>query len=230
MELTQIVPWGRNMSEYLAMFALNPQSLRGRIVGVGDGPASFNAECFHAGLDVTSVDPLYQFSADEIAGRIEAAYPEVLAQVTRHKDDFNWDHIASPEALAEIRMQAMQIFLQDFAHNQDQRYINAALPQLPFADKQFDLALCSHLLFLYSDRFDMAFHIKACHELCRIAAEVRIYPLVTLDNSPSPYVDAVIESLRFVGLEARIHPVDYQFQRGAGDMLLIQKSQPDTAA
>ena len=46
----------------------------------------------------------------------------------------------------------------------------------PLADDSFDLALCSHLLFLYTDHLDAAFHIAAVQELLRVAGEVRIFP------------------------------------------------------
>ena len=38
-----IVPWGRSFDEYLDMFNLSENDLVRNIVGVGDGPASFNA-------------------------------------------------------------------------------------------------------------------------------------------------------------------------------------------
>ena len=42
------------------------------------------------------------------------------------------------------------------------------------------MALCSHLLFLYSDHLDAAFHRAAIRDLCRVAGEVRIFPLLAL--------------------------------------------------
>jgi len=46
-------------------------------------------------------------------------------------------------------MAAMQEFLADYrAGGREGRYMAATLPHLPFADGAFDLALCSHLLFL----------------------------------------------------------------------------------
>ncbi len=49
MKLENVVPWGRSLAEYQAMFALSEEELQKRILGCGDGPASFNAEmtsCF----------------------------------------------------------------------------------------------------------------------------------------------------------------------------------------
>ena len=224
MELEHVVPWGRSMDEYIAMFSLSEQDLHSRIVSVADGPASFNAEMAALARPVISVDPLYRFSAAQIAQHINTAYPEVMQQVEKHQQDFIWDRIANPSMLAQLRMQAMETFLADFQQDEAHwRYLDASLPDLPLSDKQFDLALCSHFLFLYSDKNDLQFHIKSCQTLCRIAREVRIYPLITLDNSPSPYLKPVMESLRFLGLEASRQHVSYQFQRGATEMLVIRR-------
>jgi hypothetical protein len=43
MKLEKVVPFGRSLDEYLKMFALSASDLQQRILGVGDGPASFNA-------------------------------------------------------------------------------------------------------------------------------------------------------------------------------------------
>lgn len=53
--LDQVVPWGRSYEEYLAMFALTEADLHKRILGCGDGPASFNAELTKRGGKVISV-------------------------------------------------------------------------------------------------------------------------------------------------------------------------------
>jgi uncharacterized protein YqgV (UPF0045/DUF77 family) len=57
--------------------------------------------------------------------------------------------------------------------------------------------------------------------LCRVAKEVRIYPLVTLKNEISVYVDTVIAELKSQGLEATLQAVDYRFQSNAEQMLVI---------
>ena len=48
------------------MFDLTNVDLETQILGCGDGPASFNAEMKALGHTVVSVDPIYQFSADQI--------------------------------------------------------------------------------------------------------------------------------------------------------------------
>ena len=61
-----IIPWGRSFDEYLDMFNLSEENLTRDLVGVGDGPASFNVRMFQRGTPITSVDPIYQFSETEL--------------------------------------------------------------------------------------------------------------------------------------------------------------------
>jgi hypothetical protein len=224
--LDQVVPWGRSFVEYQQLFALTAADLERRILGCGDGPAAFNAEATHRGSRVVSCDPLYAFSRTEIESRISATCDTVLEQTRRHADQFVWGHgIASIDELGEVRMRAMRIFLADYdAGKEAGRYVDASLPSLPFADGAFDLALCSHLLFLYSKQFDEVFHRASIRELSRVAAEVRIFPLLALDGSRSPFVDACLADARASGLEATIERVEYEFQRGGNEMLRLRRS------
>jgi hypothetical protein len=41
MKLENVVPWGRSLTEYQAMFALSEEDLQKRILRCGDGPREF---------------------------------------------------------------------------------------------------------------------------------------------------------------------------------------------
>jgi len=220
--LEQVVPWGRSFDEYAAMFALSADDLKRRILGCGDGPAAFNATLTRRGGRVRSVDPLYRFGVDAIAARIEQTFDQVMDQTRRHREHFVWTTIASVDELGRQRMAAMADFLADYPAGSAQgRYIQGQLPNLPFDDGAFDLALCSHLLFLYSAQLDAAFHLAAVRELCRVAGEVRIFPLLALDATPSPRVQCVAATLAAEGFMVRTVPVPYEFQRGGDRMMTI---------
>ena len=180
-EYTDVVPWGRSFEEYLDMFLLSEEDLTRKIVGVGDGPASFNARMHQRGIEIISADPVYQFSEEQIRERIQKTYDTVISQTRENQNKFVWTRIPSVEALSRIRMEAMEEFCRDFELGKKQgRYLNAALPTLPFPDRSFDLVLSSHLLFFYSANKDLDFHIQSASELLRIGAEVRIFPIVDL--------------------------------------------------
>lgn len=44
MQLDAVVPLGRSRNKYIKMFNLSAADLNRSILGVGDGPANFNAE------------------------------------------------------------------------------------------------------------------------------------------------------------------------------------------
>ena len=50
--LDHVVPWGRSFASDRRMFALTDDDLARKIVGCGDGPASFNAEATRLGSAV----------------------------------------------------------------------------------------------------------------------------------------------------------------------------------
>ena len=221
--LSEVVPWGRSYDEYVRMFALTQPDLAGRILGCGDGPASFNAEATRAGVRVVSCDPIYRFSRSELRTRIDETAEEVLAQTRRNAAEFVWTSITSVEELGTLRMSAMAAFLDDLEQGRaGGRYVEAALPGLPFGDGSFDLALCSHFLFLYTTQLGELFHQRSILELTRVAREVRIFPLLALGGAPSPLVEPNVAALRARGREVSIETVPYEFQRGGNQMLRIR--------
>jgi len=227
--LDKVVPWGRSFDEYQRMFALTGSDLGLKILGCGDGPASFNAEATRRGSAVVSCDPIYRYDVDQLRERIAATYDEILAQTRRNLTEFVWDVIRSVEELGQVRMAAMNDFLNDYQVGLMQgRYVDAELPSLPFNDEAFDLALSSHFLFLYTTQLGDAFHQLAVREMCRVAREVRIFPLLALGAVPSPFVEGVSAQLGRAGFNVSIETVPYEFQRGGNRMMRIRRTMAST--
>jgi hypothetical protein len=206
------------------MFSLTQRDLSRKLIGCADGPASFNAEATRAGSRVVSCDPLYAFSAENIRARIDETCGQILSETRRNASRFVWNDIKSIEDLERTRLAAMASFLNDFSGpNRFGRYVSASLPTLPFCDRGFDIALCSHYLFLYSDHLSQEFHVQAIGEMCRVASEARVFPLLSLGGTPSAYVDPVCAELKARGLSTSIEPVPYEFQRGGNQMLRVRQ-------
>lgn len=222
-KLENVVPWGRSMQEYVRMFDLTPDELKLSILDCAGGPASFNVELTHLGYKVISCDPIYQFTTDEIHQRIQDTYQTIINGVRATKDNFVWQDIHSPEQLGEIRMAAMRQFLDDFPLGiSEGRYVTDELPVLSFNTSQFDLALCSHLLFTYSDQLGVEFHLNSILEICRVAKEVRVFPLlVNFSGETSPLLQPVMDELQKRGYKVEIKQVPYEFQKGGNKMLCI---------
>lgn len=224
MKLENVVPFGRSLDEYRKMFALSPRELGFNILGVADGPASFNAELSVLGGRVISIDPIYAFQAPQIKTRFDNVLDKIIDQVEATPDDWVWSYHGSPEGLRANRIRVTDTFVKDFTmrHNSG-CYITGELPLLPFADRQFDLALCSHFLFLYSEHFSLEFHWASMLEMLRIAKEVRIFPLLTLMLEKSPYLATILERLPREGYSVAIHRAEYQLQRGGNEMLAVSR-------
>jgi hypothetical protein len=220
--LDKVLPWGRSYDEYVAMFALCDADLRKRIVGCGDGPARFNAGMHRRGLDAISIDPLYRFGADEIRARISEAYDQILEQTRRNQREFVWTTFRSVDELARARLNAMEEFLADYPIGRKQgRYVPGELLRLPLPDGTYDIAVCSHLLFVYSEQLDMGFHLSSILDMCRIAAEVRVFPLVELSAPESRHLEGLVRELSDRGFGVRINRVEYEFRKGGNTMLRV---------
>ncbi len=224
MKLNEVVPWGRTLEEYKTMFSLSETDLSRKILGCGDGPASFNAEMTALGHSVVSIDPVYQFSAEQIEQRVRATYDQVISQVKQNSHNYIWKSFQDADELGKARLNAMEKFLSDYeAGKASERYLDQSLPSLEFSGNQFELCLCSHLLFLYSEQLSLEFHIGSIHELLRIAPEIRIFPLLKLDCEVSPYLELVMEDLSDKGYNTQVQTVAYEFQKGGNKMLKISR-------
>ncbi|MEO1145943.1 MAG: SAM-dependent methyltransferase [Cyanobacteria bacterium J06638_22] len=222
LQLKEIVPWGRSLAEYIQMFDLSPADRQRRILDCAGGPASFNAEMTAQGNSVQSCDPIYQFSAEQIAQRVNETRPLILEKVREYQNNYVWTVFLDPETLGDRRFTAMRQFIEDFPQGQaDGRYHVAQLPSLPYADQQFDLALCGHLLFSYSDKLSLEMHQRSIQELCRVAREVRIFPVLTLNGDRSPWLTPIIRERQNAGYSADLVTVAYEFQKGGNQMLRL---------
>lgn len=224
--LDHVVPFGRTLMEYECIFDLSRVSLSTPILGVADGPASFNAEWTAQGGQVVSLDPIYELAGAVIEQRFRAVVDGIIHQVEATPDDWVWEIHSSPAGLRQQRELALHRFLADYDEGQRTgRYRTGSLPHLPFADRQFDLALCSHFLFLYSAFFDLDFHLQSLTAMLRVAREVQVFPLLTLARHPSPYLEAVLDYFRArPGLTVCLERTAYELQKGGHTRLRLIQS------
>ena len=225
MKLESVVPFGRSLDEYRRMFALSDDDLERMILSVADGPASFNTEMTALGRRVISVDPLYAFSGGDIEKQFAAVVDNIIAQVKATPDDWEWSYHRSPEHLRGNRVNVLGNFISDYDSGKTEgRYRIGELPTLEFEDFQFDLALCSHFLFLYSDQYSYEFHQASVYEMLRVAREVRIFPLLSLMLERSRHLQPLVDDLISQGYSVAVRRIGYELQRGANEMLQITRS------
>lgn len=171
----------RSFAEYEAMFLLTESDLRGRLLDCPGGASSFTAHVRGLGALVTAVDPVYAMPVPALQELVKGESERGSAHTAAGIDRYRWDFYGDIDGHRRIREDAVAAFARDIEECPD-HYVAASLPELPFEDGRFDLALSSHFLFTYADRLDEDFHYGALIELHRICrGEVRVFPL--LDQS-----------------------------------------------
>ncbi|WP_413377656.1 SAM-dependent methyltransferase [Alkalihalobacillus sp. 1P02AB] len=224
LDLERIVFIGRSYEEYIKMFALSEEALIGkRILDCPAGACSFAAVAAKKGLNVTAIDQAYRFSPEQIRRKGVLDIEHVIDNMHMTKTKYQWEFFENIPHLKEHRLTALQTFLADYTQCND-NYITATIPNLPFADGEYDLLLSAHFLFMYGDRLDVTFHLEAINEMIRVTnKEVRIFPLVDLYGKRYEHLDIVISHIRGLGCDVVMEEVEYEFQRGANTMLRILK-------
>jgi hypothetical protein len=191
---------------------------------VPGGACSFTAHAAKAGAHTYAADILYKHSKQTLKELGEAGIEKIYKN-TAWMSEHNMSFYGDLAGHRRTRQSALDDFLADF---ESPRYAYAKFPHLRFAADSFDLCLSGHFLFTYDDRFDYEFHLSSIISMIETSREVRIFPLVDMNNSRrdkernfSPFVYRLLDELPTFGLKAQIIPVDFEFQRGAGFMMKI---------
>jgi SAM-dependent methyltransferase len=208
----------RSATEYRAMFGLAAPDGAASILDCCAGGSSFAAE---TGGRVVAMDPAYALPHADLAVQVRASLGDTNQIIDANSGHFDWTWYGDPARRTRLRVAAARSFLADLRARPG-RYLAGALPRLPLAPASFDLVLCSHLLFTWSDRLDADWHRRALAELVRVAREVRVFPLVVQGTgAPVPFLPQLRAGLAAAGHRSRVATVPYRFQRGADQMLII---------
>lgn len=226
MEINPLGSWSHSLSDYCQMFDLTPDDLALTILDCAAGLSSFNSEMNVAKKQVVSCDPLYGLSPEQLTHQVKQLQENLLARVNSHTQQFDWGVIANSSVLRQRQQANAGQFLLDFPRGQAEgRYVEAKLPQLPFADYQFDLALCVHILFDGAARPSLDFIFNSLVELCRVAREVRVFPLLNAEGGIAPQLGEVIARLQMLDYGVEIRQVHYNFLKQGKAMLRIWPNQ-----
>lgn len=215
----------RSYGEYRAMFGLTADDLAGGVLDVCAGGSSFIAECSARRVPAWAVDPVYAWSRSRLADAVRSSVKDGHRIIAQHPDRFVWTYYGDLARHRRIRQSAADRFLAD-REARPSRYVAGRLPQLPLRDGSARLVLCSHLLFTWSEQLDAAWHLAALRELARVtAAQVRVFPLVVAGTGARvPFLDDVVRELRSDGVGVAVRKVPYEFQAGADEMLVLDRS------
>lgn len=226
-ELSSIYFFGRPYAELLKCFGLEESELIGRsVLECPSGPSSFVAEANRVGVKAVGVDPIFYRSPAAVRTLAMADFRLMFERVRMAPPGkFVQRTYRSIDEAESVRLAGLERFLADYGTGKALgRYQEGALPALGFADRSFDTVLCGHLLFIYSESLDVAFHRAAIRELCRVAREeVRIHPVVDSGSERYPYLGEILELANQSGFEARIQDVDHEFFKGTSRTLVLRR-------
>lgn len=213
--------WSHSLKDYLLMFDLKDTDLQQPLLDVAAGASSFNAELTHHGYHVISVDPLYQTTPDAISTAVDVMQNQFEQRVLAYVDKFHWTRGNGPEDLLANQRDIAQSFIHDYAQGLLQgRYIDGALPQLPFSDYQFTMSLCANFIF-DGPYQDQAFQLAAIKALTRVARETRIYPLLNAEGEICSHLGQLLLTLQAENYGVEVREVVFHVQKNGNAMLRV---------
>jgi ubiquinone/menaquinone biosynthesis C-methylase UbiE len=214
---------GRGWLEYMKMFNLEEASLANlKILDCAAGASSFTAHLANQGFDIRAVDILYDLKPDELENKCNQHLKMLVKSLSELKNHFVWNFFRNLSELQKHRQNACREFITDYYQHRE-RYISADLTSLPFPNNEFNLVLCSHLLFIYDHRLDYEFHYNSIKEMLRVCkGDLRIYPLVKHHANKSTYVKQIQKDMADE-VEIELVEVNYQFRKGGNEMMVLKK-------
>jgi hypothetical protein len=222
--LGDIIVSSRPYDEYVAMFGLTDGDiLAGPLLDCPGGAGPFAAAVRARGGSAVSADPAYALPPEALVARARAGLDHGIRYLRENPASYVWTFFSSVPDLRRRRAAALEEFARDFG-GADERYVAASLPRLPFGGGDFRLALSGYFLFAYPDHLDEDAHEAALRELLRVAREeVRVFPLIDTAYIRHPAIDGLRRRLAAQGVESEVRRVDYEFQRGGNEVLILRK-------
>lgn len=213
--------WGHSSAQYQQMFDFTAPDLNKKLLECASGFASFNAEMHREGKHIISCDPAYSLSRPNLENHFQIGLNNLRQYLEQNQQKIAWQQGQSVADVIKNNQNVLNKFMEDFSQGkQEGRYVAAALPHLPFDDNQFQLAICAYFLF-YATASSEAFILAAIKEMCRVAGEVRIYPILNEKGEMPIQLPPVLLQLEQANYGIEIKQVNYEFQKGSNALLRI---------
>ena len=225
LHLERVVFYGRSLAEYELFFNLDLPGLKGKsVLDCPSGAASFAAEAAQLGINVTAIDPMFENPVEKLRGIGAADIDHVMDEVEKVQHAYLSRYYQSMEQMRAARLRTLDLFCADFVRRRTS-YVPALLPNLPFADGQFDLVLSGHFLFIYDNRLDYPFHLAATQELVRVSSnEVRLFPPAGMNRKPYPQLDQLRRDLEKDGITSELIRSNFEFVQGWNQILVLRST------
>ena len=217
--------WGLSYENIMQMSDLN--DIDGiKILDCMGAPSSFNSIGNAKGGNIISCHDVYGSSKEQLQHKMTDKLGQTIRSIEEHPERFVSSEVEGPKEYEKFLIKNMQTFFTDYKDNPEQEsYSTDALPNLGFTNCHFDIAICRHFLFARDHVFNLDFHLQCVNEMCRVAKEVRIFPLLNSLGKQSELLPQLIEKLQNEQYDLEIRNVGYEFQRGGNAMLRVWHQQ-----
>jgi len=213
--------WVYCMADYCQMFDLSDADLERSLLDYPAGISSFNAEMFVKGHRVHSGDVVYELSPEAVAVYAKKLFQINEAHLRQHYEILREHDEQTLEGILSDWQKSKALFLEDYEKGkEEERYQFMKLPHLPFADYTFDMALCSGHLF-HSAATPATQRETLVEELCRVAKEVRIFPLLDEKGNITDALGHVMLAFQNRNYGIKVCEVSYHQMKGGNAMLKI---------
>ncbi|EHL31657.1 hypothetical protein [Legionella drancourtii] len=220
--MRKLVLWGHSVDEYREMFDLSQKDMNSRILEYGCGPSAVNAQQVHEAHEAVSCDPLFVLDKDTLFSKAVMIFAQMADEVRQEQDQFDFSNVGGLDKLIEQRQQGMKQFFADYEQGKAEgRYYGVEDYHLPYPDFSFDFALSAHYLFADLEEQTVEFHLNVIRELARVAAEVRIFPLIDRKGNTSELLGPVLLQLQKENYGVEVREVDYHLHKAENAMLRI---------
>ena len=215
------INWVYGFDDYVQIYDLTKEDLSKNILEFPGVVGSFNAKATISGGRVTSAGRIYQLSEDEMASYADDVLQKNIADLRAHHERLQIDTEQSLGQVIEAWTKTKETFLDDYRTGKPAgRYLPVDLPDLPFTSQQFDLVLCSHLLFQRPLPAGVS-GVGLLETLCGIAEEVRLYPLLDNQGKITDDLGPLMLDLQQKNYGVEVREVAYTLQKGGNAMLRI---------
>lgn len=224
--MRRIALWGQHLDEYQDMFALTDDDLRKSFLEYNSGVSAFNVEVRSKALSCVSCDPWYVLDKNSLREKIELNFNTRIRELQNNLDSLDVSRYGSFEQLVNYRRKGIESFFADFEDGLvSKRYLPITTDELPFPDFQFDFALIANNFFADLDYQTVEYHIAKIKELARVAKDVRIFPLVDANGTPSNLLGPIIMGLYQDNFRVEVKDVAYYLQHRGNAMLRVWASE-----
>lgn len=218
----EVIPgWVHGLEEYKQMFDLKPVDFEKRILDFPGSISSFNADVHEKAPNVVSGDAIYRLDTDEMRDYAATVLDADADYLKKHADKLLRRGAAALDEIFAMWERNKLHFIQDYAAGKREgRYEAVLMPELPYKDHQFQLALCSDYVFNRHIQNDCR-PDQVVKELCRVAEELRIFPLLTEAGDVSEWLGPIMLELQKNNYGLEVRQVSFENLKGGNAMLRV---------